>query len=98
MNITTTLAWLITAHFIQGLIGELHYARPPQKALLHCNDPIMVIQKNKQDAPLTILFCKRTTSTLHKVALIFSAKSVGWRVVKVKILEKGTSSKRNASA
>ena len=31
MNITTTLAWLITAQFIQGLIGELQYARPPQK-------------------------------------------------------------------
>ena len=48
------------------------------------------------DATLNILFCKRTTSTLYKIGLIFSAKSVGWRVVKVRILEKGTPSKRNA--
>lgn len=53
MNITTTLAWLITAHFIQGLIGELHYARPPQKALLHCNDPITVIQSKTEEKELT---------------------------------------------
>ena len=39
MNISTTLAWLIAAHFIQGLIGELQYARtPPKKGLLHYND------------------------------------------------------------
>ena len=48
------------------------------------------------DATLNILFCKRTTSTLYKIGLIFSAKSVEWRVVKVRISEKGTPSKRNA--
>ena len=43
MNITTTLAWLITAHFIQGLIGELQYTRTPhKKGLLHNNDPTSV--------------------------------------------------------
>lgn len=49
MNITTTLAWLITAHFIQGLIGELQYERippSPQKGLLYCIDPITVGNPN----------------------------------------------------
>ena len=54
MKITTTLTWLITAHFIQGLIGELHYARPPQKrAFLHCNDPITVIQSKTVEKEFT---------------------------------------------